>query len=124
MNELPEQDSPGFDAEALYLEETFTDRKVGTLRRLTPVTCKGEPDISRSVLYMGAAQAMTAAGPIPLNFDIEADSLQEACDKFADGAQQAVEDMSQRLDEMRRDQASQIMVPGQGQGGGTGIISG
>lgn len=122
MNESPEQDSPGFDAESLYLEETFTDRKVGTLRRLTPVTGTGEPDPSRAVLYMGAAQAMTAAGPIPLNFDIEADSLQGACDKFADGAQQAVEDMAQRLEEMRREQASQIVVPGQGQGGGSGII--
>jgi len=126
MNQVPEADSAHFDAEALYLEETFTDRKVGTLRRLTPVTGTGEPDPSRTVLYMGAAQAMTAAGPIPLNFDIEADSLQAACEKFAEGAQAAVEDMAQRLEEMRRDQASQIVVPGQGQGqaGGSGLIGG
>jgi hypothetical protein len=122
MNQAAEQDGPQFDAESLYLEETFTDRKVGTLRRLTPVTGTGEPDPSRPVLYMGAAQAMTAAGPIPLNFDIEADSLHAACEKFADGAQQAVEEMARRLEEMRRDQASQIVVPGQDPTRGPGII--
>ncbi|MEE4186777.1 MAG: hypothetical protein V2J12_13525 [Gammaproteobacteria bacterium] len=122
MNQAAEQDSPQFDAESLYLEETFTDRKVGTLRRLSPVTGTGEPDPSRAVLYMGAAQAMTAAGPIPLNFDIEADSLQDACEKFAEGAQQAVEEMAKRLEEMRREQASQIVVPGQDPARGPGII--
>jgi len=122
MNQASEQDSAKFDAESLYLEETFTDRKVGTLRRLTPVTATGEPDPARPVLYMGAAQAMTAAGPIPLNFDIEADSLRAACEKFAEHAQQAVEEMAERLEEMRREQASQIVVPGQDPNRGPGII--
>jgi hypothetical protein len=29
------------DATQIYREETFTDRKVGTIRRLTPVTADG-----------------------------------------------------------------------------------
>lgn len=122
MNEQQQAGSPDFDAADLYLEETFTDRKVGTLRRLTPVDGSGNPDAGRQVIYMGAAQAMTAAGPIPLNFDIPADSLEDACAKFAEGAQQAVEEMAVRLEEMRREQASQIVVPGQQPGGGSGII--
>jgi len=123
MTEEPQR--PDFNAESLYLEETFTDQQVGTIRRLTPVDSTGAPDAARPVIYMGAAQAMTAAGPIPLNFDIQAESLAEACEKFAAGAQAAVEEMAVRLDEMRREQASQIVVPGQGGGqGGSGIIGG
>ena len=123
MTDEPQR--PDFNADGLYIEETFTDRQVGTIRRLTPVDSSGDPDSGRPVLYMGAAQAMTAAGPIPLNFDIEADSLADACDKFAAGAQAAVEEMAARLDEMRREQASQIVVPGQGgPQGGSGIIGG
>jgi len=123
MNQEAEAQSPEFDTSDLYIEETFTDRKVGTIRRLTPVNAQGEPDTARSAIYSGMAQVMTAGGPMPLNFDIPGESLTEACGNFSASAQQAVEEMAQRLEEMRRDQASQIVVPGQGgPQGGSGII--
>ena len=122
MNQEAEAQSPEFNASDLYIEETFTDRKVGTIRRLTPVNDQGEPDPSRPAVYSGMAQVMTAAGPIPLNFDIPGENLAEVCGNFSACAQQAVEEMAQRLEEMRRDQASQIVVPGQGPQGGSGII--
>lgn len=121
----PEGDgqSPEFNSNELYLEETFTDQKVGTIRRLTPVDAHGNPDSSRPTLYSGMAQVMTAAGPMPLNFDIPGENLEQACAGFSEHAQLAVEDMARKLEEMRRDQASQIVVPGQGgPGGGSGII--
>ena len=37
------------DATQIYREETFTDRRVGTIRRLTPVTADGAPDAARAV---------------------------------------------------------------------------
>ncbi len=122
MNQEAEAQSPEFNTAELYLEETFTDRKVGTIRRLTPVDADGNPDPNRPPVYSGMAQVMTAAGPMPLNFDIPGDTLEEACKQFAGCAQQAVEEMAQRLEEMRRDQASQIVVPGQSNQGGSGII--
>ena len=122
MNQEAEAQSPEFNTDDLYLEETFTDRKVGTIRRLTPVDAEGKADPGRPALYSGMAQVMTAAGPMPLNFDLPGDSLEEACKQFSGCAQQAVEEMAQRLEEMRRDQASQIVVPGQGNQGGSGII--
>jgi len=123
MNQEAEAQSPDFNTSELYLEENFTDRKVGTIRRLTPVDAAGNPDSSRPAVYSGMAQVMTAAGPMPLNFDIPGDSLDEACANFSACAQEAVEDMAKRLEEMRREQASQIVVPGQGgQQGGPGII--
>lgn len=122
MNQEAESQSPEFNTSELYLEETFTDRKVGTIRKLTPVDAGGNPDPDRPAVYSGMAQVMTAAGPVPLNFDIPGDTLEEACGQFSACAQQAVEEMAQRLEEMRRDQASQIVVPGQGTSGGSGII--
>src|ERR1044071_4071978 len=49
---------PQMDAAALYREEMFTDRKVGAIRRLTPVTSSGAPDSTRPVLFIGQAEIM------------------------------------------------------------------
>ena len=124
MNDQSQGQPPQFDKAGLYREDSFTDRQVGTIRRMSPVDEKGEPDASRPVLFMGATQVMTAAGPMPLNFEIPGESLAEAADNFSASAQQAVEEMAARLEEMRREQASSIVVPGQGgkQGGGSGLI--
>jgi len=121
MSDENEAGAPDFDKSGLFREDTFTDRKVGTIRQLTPVTESGETDSSRDVLFMGATQVMTAAGPMPLNFDIPGTTLAEASDNFGDCAQQAVEEMAAKLEEMRREQASSIVVPGQGGSGLVGV---
>ncbi|MDR9436195.1 MAG: hypothetical protein RI563_04920 [Thiohalophilus sp.] len=105
----------------LYREEVFTDQQVGTLRRLTPVTTDGSDDTSRSVRYLGQSQMMTPMGALPLNFEIEADSLQQAFDGYGEAAKQAVERTLEELKELRRETASQIVVPEAGGGlGGAG----
>ena len=63
---------PTLDAQALYREEIYTDRKVGTLRVLVPVTSAGDPDPARKTMYSGEAQLLTNMGPLPISFDIEA----------------------------------------------------
>ena len=109
------------EKESLYLEETFTDLRAGTLRRLTPVTVDGTPDASREVLYFGSAQVLSQMGPLPIQFAIEADSLDDAIDKFPEGAQEAVMKMVEEIKELQRQQASQIVVPGSGGGPGGGM---
>lgn len=104
------------DGAGLYLEESFTDRRVGSVQRLSPVTSDGEPDDSRPVLYIGQTQVLTPAGALPLTFEIEASSLADAIAGFGDYAQAALESTMQRLEEMRRDQASSLIVPGGGGG--------
>jgi len=114
------------DIDNLYREETFTDNKVGTLRRIVPVTVDGEVDQNRSVEFVGSTQVLTAAGPLPLSFEIEAETLAEAAEGFGDAARQAFENTMEELKEMQRQQASQIVVPkggvdpmgGMGGGGG------
>ena len=108
----------------LYLEEIFTDQKIGSIRRLSPVTRNGDADASREVLYMGSTQVMTPMGALPINFELHANSIGEAAEKFGAEAEVAVERTARELEEMRRDQASKIVVPGQGGGGPTGNLGG
>jgi hypothetical protein len=104
------------DSDSLYREEIITDRKVGTLRVLTPLKTDGTTDAARPVLYMGEAQIMTGAGPLPISFEIDAQDLAEAVDKFGGAAKDAVEKTVRDLQELRRQAASSIVVPQGGMG--------
>jgi hypothetical protein len=99
------------DPNTLYLEEVFTDRRVGTIRRMTPVKKDGERDQARAVLYIGETQVLTPAGALPIGFEIGAGSLEEAAEKFGQLAKEAIERTVRELQELRRQQASQIVVP-------------
>lgn len=105
-------------ADELYREEVITDRRVGSIRRLTPVKTDGSDDAARAVLYVGQAQLMTPMGTIPLSFELDAGSLSEAVEKFPEAAEEAVERTAKELEEMRREAASSLYVPGSGGSGG------
>ena len=116
MAQRPEQ-APAdakMDADALYREDVITDRKMGTLRRMIPIKRDGSDDPARPTLYVGEAQIMTNAGPLPINFEVEAKNLTEAVEKFGGAAKEAVERTVRELQELRRQQASSIVVPGMG----------
>jgi hypothetical protein len=101
------------DPNSLFLEEVFTDRRIGTIRRLTPVKKDGTRDTSKAVLYIGETQVLTPAGALPIGFEIGAGSLEEAAEKFGGLAKEAIERTVRELQELRRQAASSIMVPGQ-----------
>jgi hypothetical protein len=104
------------DPAAMYREEIFTDRRAGTIRRLTPITLDGEVDGARQVVFSGQTQLLTPAGVLPLVFEIEAGTLEEALRKFPDGVKVALEQAIDEAREMRREQASRIVVPEVGGG--------
>jgi hypothetical protein len=112
------------DPGSLYREEIITDRKVGTLRVMTPLTIEGATDAARPVIYMGEAQIMTNAGPLPISFEIEAGTLREAVDKFGSAAKDAIERTVRDLQELRRQAASSIVVPQGGMGALGGGLGG
>jgi hypothetical protein len=112
------------DAQNLYREEIVTDRKVGTLRMMTPIKSDGSADTARATLYIGEAQIMTQAGPLPINFEIEAANLADAVARFGDAAKEGVERTVRELQELRRQQQSSIVVPGAGGMGGMGGVGG
>jgi hypothetical protein len=121
MNDSRNQQEIRMQVDGMFREETFTDNAVGTIRRLTPVTSTGEPDRNRVESFVGSTQVMTQAGPLPLNFEIEATTLAEAIDGFGPAAKEAFEQTMEELREMQRQQASSIVVPGGGgKSGGLG----
>jgi len=107
---------PTINMKSLYREETYTDREVGTITRLVPVDSEGGLDSIRPDIYIGATQIMTPAGALPINFEIEAESLADAAEKFGLLAKQQMEETVKELQELQRKQASSIVVPGEGSG--------
>ena len=106
------------DIDNLYREEAFTDLKIASLRRLTPVKADGSPDDGRKPIFIGQAHVMTPAGAIPIQCPIDAGSLEEAMRKFPGAAKEAVEKMIEEVKEIKRKEASRIVVPGQKENGG------
>jgi hypothetical protein len=129
MASQPDLPEVKLDPASLYQEEIFTDRRAGTIRRLKPITAEGADDPSRPTLYSGQTQLLTPAGVLPLVFDIEATTLADAIAKFPEGVKAALEQAIDEAREMRREQASRIVVPdvgggniGPGPGAGGGKI--
>jgi cobalamin biosynthesis Mg chelatase CobN len=100
------------DSSEIYREETYTDRRVGTIRCLTPVTAEGTADATRPVLYVGQAQIMTPMGALPISFDLDAATLGAAIAKFGEAAELAVQQTMRELQDLRREQASGLVIPG------------
>jgi hypothetical protein len=112
MASAAEQDMK-MDLATLYREEIYTDRRVGTIRALVPVTGSGATDGSRPIVYTGEAQIMTQMGPLPISFEIEATTLAEAVEGYGGAAKVAVERTVRELQDLRRQAASSIVLPGQ-----------
>ena len=124
---MSDSNQNAMDPNGLYKEENYTDQKTGAIRKLIPVKADGTEDPDRSVEYYGSAQVMTPMGAMPLNFALEGTTLGEAAEDFASKAELVVEEAGRELERMRREQASKIVVPGQGGNGngpsGSGIIT-
>lgn len=95
----------------LYHEEIYTDRDLGTIRQLTPVKPDGSPDAGRPILYSGQTQLLTPMGTLPIAFELPAKSLGEAAQKFGAAAKEAIDRTMKELQELRREAASQIVIP-------------
>ncbi len=107
----PREAEMQLDPKDMYREESFTDRRVGSIRCLIPVTREGDEDSSRQRLFIGQTQLWSQMGPVPINFEINADNLSQAIDGFAAAAQEGVQQTLREAEEMRRQQESQIVVP-------------
>ena len=112
---MAESDSPDvqMDAANLYREESYTDLKAGTMRKLVPVKVDGSDDPSREPIFTAATQVMTPGGVLPLSGEVEgAKTLADAVAGFAPAIKQAIADLREEMAAMQRERASQIVVPG------------
>ena len=99
------------DQDNLYHEETFSDLKVGWIRRLTPVRADGSRDNRRKPIFIGQTQFATPEGPIPIQCEIPAKSLMEAAEKFPEAMELTMKNMIEQAMEMQRQSASRIIRP-------------
>ena len=101
------------DAANLYREESYTDLKAGTMRKLVPVKADGSDDPSREPIFTAATQIMTPGGVLPLSGEVAgAKTLADAVAGFAPAIKQAIADLREEMAAMQRERASQIVVPG------------
>ncbi len=102
---------PVMDATDLWLEEVYTDRHIGTIRKLTPVKGDGARDPARDVQWIGETQVMSQIGTLPITFPLDAKTLDEAARKFGPAAKLAIERTVKELQDLRRQAASSIVIP-------------
>jgi len=95
----------------LYLEETFTDLDMASIRRLTPVKPNGIKDKSRKPIFVGHTQLMTPQGALPIQSQLEANNLKEAMENFPEAMKISIEKMLENLKKMQQKEESRIIVP-------------
>ena len=98
----------------LYQEESFTDLKACSIRRLTPIRPDGQMDKSRKTIYVGQTTLMTPNGAVPIQDVIQAKELPQAVKKFPETMQSALARLIEEAKQMKEkeDDQSRIIVPG------------
>jgi hypothetical protein len=100
------------DRSNLYREELFTDLKVCTIRKLTPVKADGTADKTRKDIFVGQTHLVSPNGPIPVQSLVKAKDLQQAFKKFPEAMKAAMEQMVAEAKKMQQQEESRIIVPG------------
>jgi hypothetical protein len=106
------------DKNNLYREESLTDLKVGSIRRLIPLKTDGTVDDSRTEMFIGHTQLMSPEGPLPIQAELAAKTIDEAIDVFPEAMKQALAEMVEKIKQMQQQQQTQqkdesrIIVPG------------
>ena len=122
MSEQNQIEDIKFNGENLFKEESFTDLEVGTIRKLTPIHPDGTEDNERKASFTATTNIMTPSGALPLNGEIEADSLEEAIAGFSEAVNKALQKLQDDMMKMRQEQANKIVTPDELRGGKDLII--
>ena len=96
----------------LYLEESFTDLDMASIRRLTPVRPNGMKDKNRKPIFVGHTQLMTPQGALPIQCKLAARNLKEAMEAFPEAMVKAIKEMLEKVKEIQQKEESRIIVPG------------
>ena len=99
------------DRSNLFIEESFTDLKIGTVKRLTPVKADGSEDKSRKTVFVGHTSIMTPNGPLPIQNIIGAKELSQAIKKFPEAMQEAMDRLIEEVKKYQEQEQSKIQQP-------------
>jgi hypothetical protein len=97
------------DRSNLFIEETFTDLKVGTLKRFTPVLPDGSVDKGRKVLFLGQTSIETPHGPLPIQNIIAAKDLAQAFKRFPKAMEEAMQQLIEEAKKARQEKDAPII---------------
>ena len=122
MSEQNQIEDIKFNGKNLYKEESFTDLEVGNIRKLTPIHPDGTEDNERKASFTATTNIMTPSGALPLNGEIEADSLEEAIAGFSEAVNKALQKLQDDMMKMQQEQANKIVTPDELRGGKDLII--
>lgn len=122
MSEQNQIEDIKFNGKNLFKEESFTDLEVGTIRKLTPIHPDGTEDNDRKASFTATTNIMTPSGALPLNGEIEADSLEEAIAGFSEAVNKALQKLQDDMMKMQQEQANKIVTPDELRGGKDLII--
>ena len=120
MSEFGQTPSIDFtvDKNNLYREESITDLKVASIRKMVPVNTDGTEDKTRTPVFVGHTQLMSPEGPLPIQSKLVANTLDEALEAFPAAMKIALNEVIESFKEMRRQQEAQqkddsrIILPG------------
>ncbi len=110
-SEVQNLDDLQLDTNTLFKEETFTDLKVGTIRRLTPVTLDGSPDAGREAVFIAQTQIMSNMGPLPVQYEIDASNMAEAIQGYPAAIKAGIDQLMDDAKELQRREMSKIVTP-------------
>jgi hypothetical protein len=97
------------DRSNLYQEESFTDLKVGTIKRFTPIKTDGTPDKTRKTIFVGQTSIYTPHGPLPIQSVIPAKELAQAFKRFPEAMEQAMQRLVEEAQKMKEQKTSPII---------------
>jgi hypothetical protein len=95
----------------LFKEDTFTDLKVGMIKRMTPVKSDGSVDKTRKSVFVGQTSLMTPGGPLPLQAVIQAKDLQQAIKKFPEAMKVAMDRLAEEAKKYQEQEQSRVAKP-------------
>jgi len=95
------------DQDNLYREDSITDLKVASIRKMTPVRPDGTDDPSRSPVFIGNSQLMTPEGPLPIQAKLEATSLADAMKEFPQAMQKSLQETIEHFKQLQQQQQQQ-----------------
>ena len=106
------------DQKNLFREESITDLKAASIKRLVPINPDGTEDRSRASIFIGNTQLMSPEGPLPIQSRLMANNLTEAINEFPGAMKVAlariIEDIKkiQNEEETKKQDDSRIIIPG------------
>ena len=108
-NHEQEQEIRPIRGDALYRQEAYIDMEVGEIKCLVPVTVNNVRDTERKMRFFSSIMIQVGMRPMPVNFEIVADTLALAVDAWPAAAKKAGEEARQKIDDHIR--SSRLVVP-------------